>query len=82
MEENHPFFEKSMGTTSPGSPQRVDLLHFPTLLMRRPMYFPCDKAYHRVGIWYNKSMYTLGKLRVPFLQDFYIGWVLLPFLMM
>ena len=49
------------------------------ILMGRPMHSPYDKAYHRVGIWWNKSTHTLEKLWVPLSQALPIRWVLCLF---
>ena len=72
---------KIMGISFPGFRQWVNLLYFFMLpdIDGRPMHFPYDKAYHRVGIWWKKSTHTLEKLWVPLSQAFPIRWVVCLF---
>ena len=52
-EKTHLFYGKSMATNFPGLLHSVGFADFSNVmenLMRRPMHFPCDEAYHRMGI--------------------------------
>ena len=51
-------------------------------LMGKPMHFPYDKVYHRIGIGSEKSTYTTGKVWLPISQVFPIRRVLLHFPML
>ena len=51
-------------------------------LIGKPMHFPYDEVYHRVGIWWEKSTHAIGKVWVPISQVFPIWWVLLHFPML
>ena len=48
-------------------------------LMGKPMHFPYDEVYHRMGIRWEKSTHTMGKVWLPISQVFPIQWVLLHF---
>ena len=50
------------------------LLHFPVLLMEKPMHFPYDEVYHRMGIRWEKSTHTMGKVWLPISQVFPDGF--------
>ena len=43
------------------------------------MHFPCNEVYHRMGIEWEKSTHTMGKVWLPISQVFPIRWVLLHF---
>ena len=47
--------------------------------MRKHMYFPYDKVYHRLRIEWEKSNHNMGKVRVPISQVLPIQWALLHF---
>ena len=47
--------------------------------MGKPMHFPYAEVYHRMGIGWEKSTHTLGKVWVSVSQTFPIPWVLLHF---
>ena len=49
-------------------------------LMGKPMHFPYDEVYHRVGILWRKIAHPMGKVWVPISQIQSIRWVLLHFL--
>ena len=51
-------------------------------LMGKPMHFPYDEVYHRMGIRWEKSTHTMGKVWLPISQVFPIRWVLLHFPML
>ena len=51
-------------------------------LMGKPMHFPYDEVYHRMGIGWEKSTHTMGKVWLPISQVFPIRWVLLHFPML
>ena len=48
-------------------------------LMRKPMHFPYDEVYHRMGIGWKKTTHTMGKVWLPISQVFPIRWVLMHF---
>ena len=48
-------------------------------LMGKPMYFPCDEVYYRMGIRWEKNTHTMVKVWVSVSQTFTIPWVLLHF---
>ena len=50
-------------------------------LIGKPMYLPYNKVYHRVGIRWEKTNYTMGKVWLPISQVLPIRWNLLHFLM-
>ena len=62
-------------------PIPCDLLHFPILwkIYGGPMHFPYDELYHRMGIEWEKSTHTMGKVWVSIFKTFPIPWVLLHF---
>ena len=45
-------------------------------LMGKPMHFPYDEVYHRMGIEWEKSTHTMGKVWIPISQVLPIKWVL------
>ena len=47
--------------------------------MGKPMHFPYAEVYHRMGIGWEKSTHTMGKVWVSVSQTFHIPWVLLHF---
>ena len=47
--------------------------------MEKPMHFPYVEVYHRMGIGWEKSTHTMGKVWVSVSQTFPIPWVLLHF---
>ena len=47
--------------------------------MGKPMHFPYAEVYHRMGIGWEKSTHTMGKVWVSVSQTFPIPWVLLHF---
>ena len=51
-------------------------------LMGKPMHFPYDEVYHRMGIGWEKSTHTMGKVWLPISQVLPIRWVLLHFPML
>ena len=51
-------------------------------LMGKAMHLPCGKVYHRMGIWWNKTTYTLWKVWVPTSKPLSIQWILLHFPML
>ena len=51
-------------------------------LMGIPMHFPYDEVYHRMGIGWEKSTHTMGKVWLPISQVLPIRWVLLHFPML
>ena len=48
-------------------------------LMRKPMHFPYDEVYRRMGIVWGKSTHTMGKVWLPISQVHPIRRVLLYF---
>ena len=48
-------------------------------LMGKPMHFPYDEVYHRMGIRWEKTTLTMGEVWLPISQVFPIQWVLLHF---
>ena len=48
-------------------------------LMGKAMHLPCGKVYHRMGIWWNKTTFTLWKVWVPTSKPLSIQWILLHF---
>ena len=48
-------------------------------LMGKPMHFPHNEVYHRMGIGWEKSTHPMGKAWVSISQTFPIPWVLLHF---
>ena len=81
--KKHPCYGKSLETcfSKPAFSIQWLLLHFPWYgkVMRKPMYFPCDELYHRIGIRWRKSTHTLSKARVSIFQVLPRWWVLLNF---
>ena len=51
-------------------------------LMGKPMHFLYDEVYHRTGIGWEKSTYTMGKVWLPISQVLLIRWVLSHFPML
>ena len=51
-------------------------------LMGKPMHFPYDEVYHRMGIRWEKNTHTMGKVWVPTSQVLSIRRVLLHFPML
>ena len=51
-------------------------------LMGKSMHFPHDEVYHRIGIRWEKSTHTMGKVWLPISQLLPIQWVLLHFPML
>ena len=51
-------------------------------LMGKPMHFPYDEVYSRMGIGWEKTTHTIGKVWLPISQVLPIGWVLLHFPML
>ena len=47
--------------------------------MGKPMHFPYAEVYHRMGIGWEKSTHTMGKVWLLIPQTFPIPWVLLHF---
>ena len=47
--------------------------------MGKPIHFPYAEVYHRMGIGWEKSTHTMGKVWVSVSQTFSIPWVLLRF---
>ena len=47
--------------------------------MGKPMHSPYDEVYHKMGIGWEKSTHTMGKVWVSVSQTFPIPWVLLHF---
>ena len=47
--------------------------------MGEPMLFPCSEAYHSMGVEWEESTHTMGKVLVPISQVFHLQWVLLHF---
>ena len=47
--------------------------------MGKPMHFSYAVVYHRLGIRWEKSTHTMGKVRVPISQTLPILWILLHF---
>ena len=45
----------------------------------KPMHFPYAEVYHRIGIGWEKSTHTMGKVWLSISQTFPIPWVLLHF---
>ena len=50
-------------------------------LMRKPMHFPYDEVYHRMGIGWEKITHNMGTVWLPISQVLPIRWVLLHFSM-
>ena len=50
--------------------------------MGKTMHYPYDEVYHRMGIRWEKSTHTMGKVWVSVSQTFPISWVLLHFLVL
>ena len=48
-------------------------------LMGKPMHFPYDEVYHRMGIRWEKSTHTMGKVWLPIFQVFPMRRVLWHF---
>ena len=48
-------------------------------LIGKPMHFPYDEIYHRMGIRWEKSTHTTGKVWLTISKAFSIRWVLLHF---
>ena len=77
--KKHSFYGKSIRIKFSG------LLHFMGFddfsnamgnLIRKPMHFPCDEVYHRMGISREKITHSMGKVWVPTSQVHPIRWVL------
>ena len=47
--------------------------------MGKPIHFPYAEVYHRMGIGWEKSTHTMGKVWLSISQAFLIPWVLLHF---
>ena len=47
--------------------------------MGKPIHFPYAEVYHRMGIGWEKSTHTTGKVWLSISQNFPIPWVLLHF---
>ena len=47
--------------------------------MGKPMHFPYAEVYHRMGIGWEKSTHTMGKVWLSISQTYLIPWVLLHF---
>ena len=65
MGEKHPCYGKSMSTNLPVSPDAMGFVAFFLCygkLMGKPMHFPNDEVYHRIGIGWEKSTHTMGKV--------------------
>ena len=50
--------------------------------MGKPIHFPYAEVYHRMGIGWEKSTHTMGKVWLSISQTFPIPWVLLHFLVL
>ena len=50
--------------------------------MGKPMHFPYDEAYNRMGIGWEKTTLTVGKVWLPISQVLPIRWVLFHFPML
>ena len=48
-------------------------------LIIKPMYFPYNEVYHRIGIRWRKSTHAIGKVSLLIFQVFPIQWVLSHF---
>ena len=48
-------------------------------LMGKPMHFPYSEVYHRMGMGWEKSTHTMGKVWLSISQTFHLPWVLLHF---
>ena len=48
-------------------------------LKGKPMHFPHDEVYDRMGMGWEKSTHTMGNVRLPISQVLPIRWVLLHF---
>ena len=46
-------------------------------MMGKPMHFPYDEVCHRMGIGWEKSTHTMGKVWLSVSQTYPISWVLL-----
>ena len=51
-------------------------------LMEKPMHFPYDEVYHSMGIGWEKTTHTMGKVWLLISQVLPIRWVLLHFPML
>ena len=51
-------------------------------LMGKPIHFPYAEVYHRMGVGWEKSTHTMGKVWLLISQTFPISWVLLHFLVL
>ena len=79
--EKHLYYGNCIGTNFTGFPHSWGFGAFSLYVkaMRKPLHFPFDELYHRMGTGWIRSTHTVGKLWLPISQVPPIEWVFLHF---